>query len=228
MIWSLVNFILLGGDNNDSCKYRLNVHLQTELWEETDDYPVTHWATFGIQTTWQSMKNTKRTGTNRTAKWKYYKHFMLNLNGKESFELESFEFETKLLKDLYLNLPSNHFHLKNRNIEVNRFCLYRLSVGLIYPPQVWWEPAAAKPAEGVMCLEEGRQAGWLTNWFAGGLLVWTVPVSCSSRAFGPELGTEPLAGSLSTRQRAAGLAQWLSGEKVCVYCFPCGCQETRG
>lgn len=28
---------------------------------------------------------------------------------------------------------------------------------------------------GVMCLKEGSQAGWLTNWFAGGLLVWKRP-----------------------------------------------------
>lgn len=81
---------------------------------------------------------------------------------------------------------------------------------------------------GLMCLEEGRQAGWLTNWFAGRLLVWTVPVSRSSRAFGPELGTAPLAGSLSTRQRAAGLAQQLSGEKVCVFIvFPAAVGDTR-
>lgn len=80
-----------------------------------------------------------------------------------------------------------------------------------------------------MCRKEGRQAGRLTNWFAGGLLVWTAPVShSSSRAFGPELGTEPLASSLSTRQRAAGLVQQLSGETVCVYCFPCGCQRHKG
>lgn len=75
-------------------------------------------------------------------------------------------------------------------------------------------------------MPEGRQTGWLTNWFAGGLLVSTV--SRSSGAFGPELGAEPLAGSLSTRQRAAGLVQQLSGEKVCIYCFPCGCQTHRG
>lgn len=46
--------------------------------------------------------------------------------------------------------------------------------------------------------------------------------------FGLNLGTEPLAGSLSTRQHAAGLVQQLSGEKVCVYCFPCGCQTHKG
>lgn len=46
--------------------------------------------------------------------------------------------------------------------------------------------------------------------------------------FGPDLGTEPLAGSLSIRQHAAGLIQQLSGEKVCVYCFPCGCQTHKG
>lgn len=80
-----------------------------------------------------------------------------------------------------------------------------------------------------MCRKEGRQAGrlagwmdgWLTNWFAGRLLVLTVPVSRSSRrAFGPELGTEPLASSLSTRQRAAGIVQQLSVEKCVFIVFP--------
>lgn len=76
--------------------------------------------------------------------------------------------------------------------------------------------------------ERGRRGGWLTNWFAGGLLVWTAPVSRSSAAWGAELGADPLAGSLSTRQRAAGLVQQLSREKVCAYCFPCGCQRHKG
>lgn len=43
----------------------------------------------------------------------------------------------------------------------------------------------------------------------------------------PELGAEPQAGALSTRQRAAGLVQQLSEEKVCVYCFPSGCQRHK-
>lgn len=69
-----------------------------------------------------------------------------------------------------------------------------------------------------MCLEEVRQVGRLTNCFTGGLLVSFVPVIVVV-SVSPELGTEPLSGSLSTRQHAAGVVHQLSGGKVRV-CFP--------
>lgn len=74
-----------------------------------------------------------------------------------------------------------------------------------------------------MCLEEVRQVGRLSNCFTGGLLVSFIPVRVVV-SVGPELGTEPPAGSLSTRQHAAGVVHQLSGGKVRV-CFPRGCMR---
>lgn len=95
-----------------------------------------------------------------------------------------------------------------------------MSFSLIYLPPARREPAVAKLAEGEYA---GRQAEGLQ-----GCLSEQSQSVIVADPFGPDLGTEPLAGSLSTRQHAAGLAQQLSGEKVYVYCFPCGCQTHKG
>lgn len=79
---------------------------------------------------------------------------------------------------------------------------------------------------GLMCLEEGRQVGWLTNWFAGGLLVWTVPVSRSSGAFWPRAGRwatgrQPVNKAACRRPRTAAL--W----RECVCLFSLRLSETQ-
>lgn len=66
-----------------------------------------------------------------------------------------------------------------------------------------------------MCLEEVRQVGWLTNCFTSGLLVSFVPVRVVV-----SVGTEPSAGTLSTRQHAAGVVHQLSERGGGVFVCP--------
>lgn len=77
---------------------------------------------------------------------------------------------------------------------------------------------------------EGGKADRLDSWLTG-LLAGCLSEQSQSvivvEPLAPELGAVPQAGALSTRQRAAGLVQQLSEEKVCVYCFPSGCQRHK-
>lgn len=70
------------------------------------------------------------------------------------------------------------------------------------------------------CRKAAGPGGWL-NWFSGSSEAPQLLVVVE-----PFLGSEPPAGRQSV-STAAGLVRQLSGEKVCVYCSPCGCQTHK-
>lgn len=204
------------------------MHLQSGLWEETHYYPVTHWATSGNQTIQQSLKNSQG-GTNRV------KTFRLRIHRHRESLLLSFSFAPlwyifEALRFLHLNVThqlisseSGHWR-KTWHYLSPRLCRLALS------NRHHCDESGLLPSLLRAHVPEGGKADKLESWLTG-LLAGCLSEQSQSvivvEPLAPELGAEPQAGALSTRQRAAGLVRQLSEEKVCVYCFPSGCQRHK-